>query len=113
MTAQLSMFPAPTGRQLKDAGMKKAVVHADLVVSGWSAQAHSFLVDFVRIHEGEFMAEDVREKSRGIVPAPPHLRAWGQIIRSASVSGLIRRVGYGQVKNSKAHNANAAIWKRA
>lgn len=112
MTGQLSIFPSPTGSQLKAAGMKKAVVHADQVVDGWSAQAYSFLVDFIRIHEGEFMAEDVREKSRGIVPVPPTTRAWGSIIRSAAMSGLIRKVRITTVKNPTAHSANAAVWQR-
>lgn len=110
MTGQLSMFPTPTP---KERGMKKAVDHANLVHDRWSDQAYSFLVDFIRIHEGEFMAEDVREKSRGIVPVPPHLRAWGQIIRSAAIRGLIHRVGYRSVKNERAHNTPAAVWRRS
>jgi len=102
-----------TGVLLKERGMKKAVDHANVVHDGWSALAHSFLVDFVRIHEGEFMAEDVREKSRGIVPAPPSSRAWGSIIRSAAMSGIIRKVGIKTVKNPTAHRANASVWRKA
>lgn len=93
-------------------GMKKSITNANLVNDGWSRQAHSFLVDFVRIQEGEFMAEDVREKSRGIVPVPPTTRAWGSIIRAAAMSGIIRKVGIRSVKNSTAHRANAGVWQR-
>jgi len=100
----------PTGEQLRDAGMKQAVDHADQVHERWSDKAYAFLLAYLRSGM-EFMAEDVRAASEGIVPEPPSKRAWGSIIRRAAKAGLIRKIGCCHVKNPGAHMANANRWK--
>ena len=107
---QLSIFDQPTGAQLRDAGIKQALDHAEEVTPEWPELAYKFLCDYIRKHPGEFMTEDVRQAAAGIVPEPPSLRAWGGVIVKAAKSGLIVRAGYGQVTNVNAHRANASVW---
>jgi hypothetical protein len=59
------------------------------------------------------MTEDIRayaEKEKGFV-APSSQRAWGGPICRAKNEGLIEAVGTKQVKNPKAHSANATVWR--
>lgn len=103
-------FKPPTGQQLRDAGMKQAVEHADKVSESWSDKAYDHLLKYIVLHD-EFMAEDLRYESK--LPEPPSLRSWGPILMRAAKSGLIYRVGYRKVKNAKAHMANASLWRVA
>lgn len=98
------------GNKLREAGMAQAVDHANAVHQDWSEKAFEFLKVFIKSNP-MFMTEDLRYASQGIVPSPASQRAWGSIIRRAALEGLIFRSGYGQVKNSKAHRANAGVWK--
>jgi hypothetical protein len=100
------------GRQNRDAGIKRAVDHADHVTRDWSTMAYEFFTNvFLKHHKGQFMAEDFRAQCKGIVPDPPSLRAFGGIIIRAKCAGLITRVGIKPVKNPKAQMANASVWK--
>lgn len=100
-----------TGRELRDIGIQKAVDHANEVEPKWSDQAYAFLVQFLRIHEGEFMTEMVRgyATANGL-SVPPSKRAWGAIVVKAAKNNLIVKKGYNQVTNPEAHMANAYIW---
>ncbi len=99
-----------TGQQLKIEGIEKALQAADNRDHRWSAIAYQFLLDFSK-HNKQFMAEDVRTASDGIVPEPPSKRAWGGIFVSARRNKLIRSVGFGLVKNPKAHRTPATVWE--
>ena len=99
-----------TAQELKEEGIEKAINNADRSVKNWSSMAYSFLKGFARTRFA-FMAEEVREASEGIIPKPPSNRAWGSVITKAKKEGIIIHHGYGQVKNPKAHRANASIWK--
>lgn len=104
---QMNLF---SGEQLRDRGIKMAVDHANAVVESWSDIAYRFLLNY---NPGvPFMGEDVRNASFGIVPEPPDLRAWGGTLRRAATAGIITRVGYGNVKNPKAHAHPTTIWKK-
>jgi len=98
-----------TGMELRDAGMERAVTHANDVAPSWSDQAFDFLRDYIT-GVSEFMAEDLRQASSGIVPAPPSLRAWGSVISRAAKGGFIRRVGFRSVSNPLAHCTPASVW---
>lgn len=98
-----------SGEDLRDEGMERAITHANEETENWSDIAFDFLKRFINSH-AFFMAEDVREASYGIVPEPPHKRAWGGIIRRAATEGLIISCGIRKVKNPTAHCANAALW---
>ena len=99
-----------TGQQLRDEGIKQALDSAEKNTPTWQEQAYSFLLTYIKDHN-EFMAEEVRAASEGIVPLPPSNRAWGGIIRRAAIAGLIVRIGFRSVKNPKAHCAPCTVWK--
>lgn len=98
------------GQILKFRGIKRAVESADRKCDNWREIAYQFLEEYAREHES-FMGEDVRKASKGIVPDPPNLRAWGGIISRAKNNNLIEHSGYGQVSNPTSHSANASIWR--
>ena len=109
MEQQLKMFR--TGQELKREGIKKAETHANSVHKDWGERADKFLEIYAKCHR-RFMAEDVRvEAEIAEIPIPPSLRAWGGVIQRAKIKGIIVHDGYGQVKNPKAHQANASIWR--
>ena len=99
-----------TGDQLAEQGINAAIEHADNVIPDWSKQAYNFACYYCRTHN-RFMAEDMRNASDGIVPDPPHTRAWGGIIRRLANNGIIRCIGISKVKNVTAHSANASVWE--
>ena len=98
------------GEDLRDRGMQQAIDHADEVVDGWSAIALKFVTHYA-LNNRTFSGEQVRIASRGVVPAPPHLRAWGGVMMKAAKMAIIRKCGYVQVDNPLAHKATAALWK--
>jgi len=106
---ELDLF---TGVQLRDEGIERTLTHADRVIENWQEKAYKFLLRYVDNNKDyQFMAEDIRKESDGIVPEPPNSRAWGGIIVRAAKAGIIKRVGYKKVKNSKAHCTPAALWE--
>lgn len=107
MNTQLNIFE---GERLRDKGITQAVTHADYQNEKWSENAYTFLLRYIRNNK-EFMTEDARNASLGIIPEPPSARAWGGIIVKAAKNGLIERIGYRNVKNSKAHCTPAAVWR--
>lgn len=98
------------GKILRDAGIEKAITHANETNDNWSERAYRFLLDFIKTRN-VFMCEDVRAASMRNVPEPPSKRAWGAIILKAAKSGMIIQSGYNKVKNANAHKANAAVWR--
>lgn len=101
-----------SGKELKQSGMKLASDSANQVHEGWSEKAYAMLVQFVRSGRGEFMCEDVRHYAKAYgLPDAPNNRAWGSIIACASKKEkIIKHAGYAQVKNPRAHRANASLW---
>jgi hypothetical protein len=98
------------GWQLRDAGIAQAEESANQKTENWTQLAYSFLLEFMRSND-EFMAEDVRLASEGKVEPPPSNRAWGGIFVRAVKEGLIRRKGFRNVKNAKAHCTPATLWE--
>ncbi len=99
-----------SGKQLKEAGIKKATDTAERFHNDWSQQAHETLCQFIKRRK-QFRTEEFREYaiSKGL-PVPPSLRAFGGVIGRARNANLIRHIDYVQVKNPRAHNANASLW---
>jgi len=97
------------GTELRDIGIKKALDNADNTHDKWSEKAFNFLKDYIK-HNDTFMAEDVRIASVDEVPIPPSKRAWGGVVIRASKAGLIKRVGFSNVKNPQAHATPATVW---
>ncbi len=102
-----------TGEQLRDAGITKAVDHAETLSPGWKEDAYKIILEFISRTDKEFMVEDIRQYAAEVrkFSAPYSSRAWGGPIRRAKNAGLIESMGLGPVSNSKAHCANATIWK--
>ncbi len=99
-----------SGKELRDLGIIQATENANNKSEDWSYYAYKFLLEYVKLHK-EFMAEDVRNASEGIVEIPPSNRAWGGVMVKAVKSGLIKRKGFKNVKNSKAHCTPATLWE--
>ena len=99
-------------RQVTEEGIQRAVDSANRVHENWSDKAYDYLLNFVKTRKkGErFLIEDVRQDATTLVPHPPSYRAWGAIARRAIMEGVIVKVGYRKVKNSRAHQANAAVY---
>ena len=104
---QLDLF---NGRELRDIGISKAIDSANASTENWSGLAYMFLLKFIR-STSEFMTEEVRAASEGIIPQPPSSRAWGGIIVRAAKSNMIKRKGFRNVKNAKAHCTPATLWE--
>ena len=98
------------GEMLRNAGINQSLINANSKIDNWSGIAYQFLVDYAKSND-QYMAEDVRTASIDIVPEPPSKRAWGAIFAKASRKKIIERVGYGNVKNPKAHCTPATIWR--
>lgn len=108
---QQTVYNLDKGRENRDSGMQTAVNHADAISPGWSVRAYSLLQRYLKDYHGEFMAEDFRSFCAQVdFDLPPHARAFGGVINRAAKAGLIRKVRIDQVKNTKAHCANAAVW---
>lgn len=108
---QLAMFDADAGAKLRDAGMQRAIDHADRVHGGtWAENAYSLLLSYAS-GRSEFLAEDYRAAAIAAgLPTPPDLRAFGAVMVRAARSGVIRRIGFGTVKNKRAHRSICTIW---
>jgi len=105
--SQLDLF---TAQKLRDQGINKALTSANNTFDNWTNRAFDFLRHYIQSNS-EFMAEDVREASKGLIETPPNNRAWGGIFVRAVKSGLIKRKGFKNVKNIKAHCTPATLWE--
>jgi hypothetical protein len=105
---QLSLLDAIEAR---DKGINKALTHAEQECEGWGEKAYDLIKQYLSEVSTSFMAEEIRSYAAMYdFPLPPHARAWGAVIVRAAKEGLIKKVGYGQVMNRKAHMANASVW---
>lgn len=108
MPTQLDLFNQADS--LRDAGMQSAKDHANQENPSWHDQALQWVLDYATTH-ATFSGEKARQASAGVVPEPPHLRAWGSVLMAAAKRKWIKKIGYVQVKNPLAHRANAALWQ--
>lgn len=114
---QLSLYQQliSEGEALKREGMQRAVIHAENENPGWSERAYKIVMSYVNGFKPgtEFKLEDIRihAKMKDLIDTPPHERAWGSVIVRAARNGVIRKKGYTQVVNPKAHHANCALWE--
>lgn len=104
-----------TGKELKEEGMAASTSNADNKIARWSVLAYNILEVFVRTRKirETFMAEDIRKYATDLgLKNPPSQRAWGSLIVKAKREKIIEFAGYNQVKNPKAHMANAGLWRK-
>jgi len=107
MHKQLNLF---SGQHLRDVGMQRAMQHANNKIDSWTCKAYKFLLSYIQTNK-VFMCEDVREASKGIVESPPNNRAWGGIFAKAAKLHIIKRKGFKNVANAKAHCTPATLWE--
>lgn len=100
-----------TGESLRNTGIQLSLDHAEIKHEGWQEKAMNLLEKFL-IGRRKFMCEDFRAfcEKNGL-PIPPSKRAFGAIILKAVKQGMIKRVGFGNTKNPKAHLTPASIWE--
>ena len=94
----------------KEEGMLNSISHADSVNYDWLTEAMKVLILFLETRYTPFMAEDIRAFASTRLPKPPSNRAWGSIIKKASVAKLIKFISYRKTTNPKAHRTPAALW---
>jgi hypothetical protein len=109
-TSKKSQTQKTPGQLARDLGIQQSIDSANSVVKNWSDVAYGFLLGYADSHK-EFMIEDMRIASNGFVPEPPSKRAWGGIAVRAAKNGIIRRKGFRNVKNVRAHCTPATLWE--
>jgi hypothetical protein len=103
-----------TGLELKTIGQNLAIESANESVDKWSDRAYALLLDYIRLHGSgyRFQGEQGRNYCEALkLPEPPSKRAYGGVIGRIAREGLIKRVGYASVLNSKAHSATSTVWE--
>lgn len=101
-----------TGRELKQGGINVAADHAEQVHPGWQDKAIQNLKVFLLWNKSPFLCETFRvfAEQECQLSTPPNLRAYGAVMQRAKREGMIEHAGYTQVKNPRAHAANASLW---
>lgn len=99
----------PTGAELRDAGMQRAVDHADREIPSWQDLALDAFRAYARAHR-EFTTEDVRLGSPN-VPTPPDKRAWGHVARRACREMVVQRIGLTQAKSPTVHAMYVTLYR--
>lgn len=101
----------PTGKELRDIGIQKAINNADEKTPSWSAKAYSMLEQYLMEQNCKFMVEDFRTwATENGLEEPPSNRAFGAIIVRAKKNKLIKHAGFRSVKNPNAHATPASVW---
>lgn len=99
----------PKARELRDAGMKQALDHAEAVHDGWKNEAYTFLLQFAKEHR-EFQSEDVGDAHKAAGhPQPPTRRAWGSLYVKAAREGYI--VQDGTARSRLRHASLCPKWR--
>lgn len=107
MSQQLSLFDAKTPR---NSAIQQGLDSVESYCPDFRFMAYRFLLKYTKTPK-EFMIEDVRVASKGIVPDVHDNRVWGAIAAIAAKTGLITRSHYQPTKNPNAHNAIGTYWK--
>lgn len=114
MSSQIDWLGAARERaaRRRDAGIERAVTHADKVVKNWQEIAYERLLEFLAGRDGApFLAEEFRQWGRFKIPAPPDGRAFGGVIRRAATAGKIVNIGTGRAATS--NSSLKILWQEA
>jgi hypothetical protein len=115
MTTQLNILDAiAEGERLAAQKMQQAVYAADSANPGWQERCWKLFVEWIfRKPPGyHFMIEEFRlhVDAQKKLEKPNSDRAFGFLSRKGQKENLIQSAGTAQVKNPKAHRANANVW---
>lgn len=107
----IDLFNQPTGKQLKEDGIKRAVDHADRQIETWSERAYKLFVEYCQTVD-TLKAEDARvyAEEKGL-EIPPTKRAWGAIALKAAKNGCIINKGIVKASNVKCHQGFTTLWE--
>lgn len=95
----------------KDSAIAASYDSQNRKVDGWGETALEFL-KFYRLTVKDFLTEDLRKSSEGVVPVPDEPRAWGAVIVRACKLGLIEWTGeYRCMENLKSHSCPKKVWR--
>jgi hypothetical protein len=113
MSEQLHLLQE--GERRRDEGMQRATGHADRQIPKWSERAYSLLRSFAFLNPDRiFKTEDVRKwATPAFIEEPPDRRAWGSVLRRASLAGVIRHAGYGCHQDPSRHRGLSTLWRVA
>lgn len=103
---QLTLKLARAGR---DAGIARAMGHADRVNGDWSERAFVAMRSRLGYME-RFTCEDMREACSEI-QTPPDARAWGGIMLRAARAGFIVQDGWTIARAANVHCSPARVWR--
>lgn len=95
----------------RDAGIARAVGHADRVNGNWSERAFGALRRLATTNEF-FTAEVIRRLAVEIEP-PPDARAWGGVFQRAARAGLVVHHGWGTMLARDCHCSPTRVWRSA
>lgn len=101
----------PTGAELRDAGIVKAITHANKKINHWSESAYVHALEYLNTCT-QFKTEDLRlyAEKKGF-EIPPSKRAWGAIVLRLARENKVIKGGHAIVDNPKAHRCLATLWK--
>jgi hypothetical protein len=103
-------FNIDQGRLNRDAGIERAVKHADSEIPNWGIRVYELFKKFLEVRSTPFLIEDFRDWSNGKIDQPPSLRSYGFIAPKAAKEGLIEKLKTVNVKNTTAHRCFASEW---
>lgn len=95
----------------KDSAIAASYEAQERKVDGWGDTAIEFLKKY-RLTVPDFLTEDLRKASIGIVPVPEEPRAWGAVLVRACKMGLIEWTGeYRCMVDLKSHSCPKKVWR--
>lgn len=97
-------------RQERDAGMERAIQHAEHIDDSWPDAALGFLYRYARAHAEFTVEEATAEATRLGYGSPADDRAWGSVVRRAAIRGFIRNTHTTRPR-LKGHGSPGPVWE--
>lgn len=105
----------PTGRELRDRGIARAVGRTRIIAPEWREAARAAAIQIVGEHPvgHEFRTETVREEAeRRGCPQPSTPRAWASIALWLAHVGAWEKVRVESCVNPRAHMSYVTVWRK-
>lgn len=109
MTIQLDIFES---RLRRDEGIARAEDKAEKDIPGWKEAAFNKIIEFINVHQGEFMCEEIRSFAAmdDNFELPEKGQAWAGPVKRAEKEGKIRFVKWQPIKGKAGHGRPGAVW---
>lgn len=102
----------PTGSQLRNKGISKAVSHANDVhpePEKWIDQAERFIKRWIK-SDVPFTVEQAVEASWQVIPQPPTSKAWAGVILRLKRQGHVKALGIVKATKATSHAGYITQW---